>query len=102
MVLSAGKTGLGRAESSEGLIGLRRTFRTAGAKTVISSLWSVKDQATAELMRAFYGNLLKKGMPRHRALREAQLEMLKSNRIQNDNAGLPSIWGAFVLSGEWR
>ena len=102
VVLSACETGLGRAESGEGLIGLRRTFRTAGAQTVISSLWSVRDQATAELMQAFYGNLLEKGMPRHKALREAQLEMLKSNRIKNDNAGLPSTWGAFVLSGEWR
>lgn len=68
MVLSACDTGLGRAKSGEGLIGLRRAFRTAGAKTVISSLWSVNDESTAELMRDFYQNLWLKGMGRLEAL----------------------------------
>jgi CHAT domain-containing protein len=101
VVLSACETGLGRAQSGEGLIGLRRAFRTAGARTVISSLWSVKDESTAELMRDFYRNLWQKGMGRLEALRAAQLAMLRRNRIEHGEA-LPSTWGAFVLSGEWR
>ncbi len=101
VVLSACETGLGRPQSGEGLVGLRRAFQTAGAKTVISSLWSVKDESTAELMRDFYKNLFLKGMGRHEALRAAQLAMLQKNRMEHGDA-LPSTWGAFVLSGEWR
>ncbi len=101
VVLSACETGLGRAQSGEGLIGLRRAFEMAGAQTVVSSLWSVKDESTAELMRDFYKNLWLVGMGRHEALRAAQLAMLASNRMEHGDA-LPSTWGAFVLSGEWR
>jgi CHAT domain-containing protein/Tfp pilus assembly protein PilF len=101
IVLSACQTGLGRAQSGEGLIGLRRAFRNAGARTVISSLWSIRDESTADLMRLFYKNLWTKGMGKHEALRSAQLEMLKRNRIAHQD-GRPSTWGAFVLSGDWR
>ncbi len=101
VVLSACETGLGRAASGEGLMGLRRALRIAGADTVISSLWSVKDESTAELMQSFYANLFFEGLGRHEALRAAQLEMLRNNRAR-EGRGLPSTWGAFVLSGEWR
>ncbi len=82
--------------------GSRRAFRTAGAKTVISSLYSVGDESTAELMKDFYKNLWLEGMGRLEALRAAQLAMLKKNRMENDGNGLPATWGAFVLSGGWR
>ncbi len=101
VVLSACETGLGRPQSGEGLLGLRRAFHMAGADTVISSLWSVKDESTSELMQGFYANLFFKGMGRHEALRAAQLAMLAMNRMEHGDA-LPSTWGAFVLSGEWR
>jgi CHAT domain-containing protein len=99
---SGRQTGLGQARSGEGLIGLRRAFRTAGARTVISSLWSVQDESTAALMKDFYENLWLKGMGRLESLRAAQLAMLRRNRAKNDGDGLPGTWGAFVLSGEWR
>ena len=101
VVLSACETGLGRPQSGEGLAGLRRAFDMAGADTVISSLWSVKDESTSVLMQSFYANLFFKGMGRHEALRAAQLEMLNKNRRRHGD-GMPSTWGAFVLSGEWR
>ena len=53
-------------------------------------------------MQSFYENLWLKGMGKGEALRAAQLDMLKRNRAENDGAGLPSTWGAFVLSGDWR
>ena len=101
VVLSGCDTGLGRAQSGEGLIGLRRAFRTAGAKTIISSLWSVHDESAAELMRDFYKNLWVKSMGKGEALRQAQLSMLQRNRAEH-GAPLPATWGAFVLSGDWR
>ena len=83
------------------MMSLRRAFRQAGARTVISSLWNVRDESTKELMIAFYDRLWKQGDGRLEALRGAQLDMLRANRTQH-GAGLPSTWGAFVLSGEWR
>ncbi len=101
VVLSACETGLGRAEAGEGMLGLRRSFRLAGARTVVSSLWQVRDDSTQELMERFYENLWLKKMGKLEALRQAQLWMLEENR-EGDGKGLPSTWGAFVLDGEWE
>ena len=101
VVLSACQSALGERRAGEGMIGLRRAFGLAGARTVISSLWSVEDEATARLMQGFYENLWVKQMGRGEALRAAQLEMLARNRAERGDA-LPSTWGAFVLSREWR
>jgi CHAT domain-containing protein/tetratricopeptide (TPR) repeat protein len=101
VVLSACETGLGRAQSGEGLLGLRRAFEVAGARTVISSLWAVKDDSTARLMQDFYENLWGQRSSRGHALRAAQLAALARNRAEHGDP-LPATWGAFVLSGEWR
>jgi hypothetical protein len=102
VVLSACETALGKAEAGEGMLGLRRTFRQSGARTVISSLWPVEDRATSLLMQSFYDRLWLRCQGTLEALRGAQLDMLKRNRIENDGNGLPSTWGAFVLDGDWR
>jgi len=102
VVLSACETALGSARAGEGLMSLRRSFSVAGADTVISSLWKVDDQATAQLMKDFYTNLWEKNMSRGDALHEAKLRMLRRNRIDNGGDAMPSTWGAFVLSGEWE
>ncbi len=101
VVLSACETALGERRAGEGMIGLRRAFGLAGAKTVVSSLWSVKDRSTSELMRRFYENLWLEKQGRAEALRNAQLEILEKNRAEERDS-LPSTWGAFVLSGDWR
>ncbi len=102
VVLSACETGLGQAAAGEGILGLRRAFRQGGARTVISSLWSVKDEATSDLMLMFYENLWLEEMGKLEALREAQLALLEQNRIDYDGDAIPSTWGAFVLDGDWR
>ncbi len=101
VVLSACETGLGRAASGEGLMGLRRTFRMCGARTVISSLWSVPDESTANLMAGFYRRLWRNKESSLNALRRAQLQLLKNNREATGRA-LPGTWAAFVLDGDWR
>ena len=63
VVLSACETGLGKQIKGEGLIGLTRGFMYAGAQRVVSSLWKVDDEATAELMGRFYEKMLKEGEP---------------------------------------
>jgi CHAT domain-containing protein len=72
VVLSACETGLGAVHVGEGVLGLRRAFIVAGAKTLVMSLWKVPDLATAFLMDRFYDNLLTRGLDRDLALSEAQ------------------------------
>jgi len=100
-VLSACETSLGERRSGEGMIGLRRAFGLAGAKSVVSSLWAVKDRATSELMLRFYENLWRGKQGRSEALRNAQLALLAEGRATRGDAS-PSTWAGFVLSGDWR
>ena len=97
VVLSACQTGLGKEVKGEGLIGMTRGFMYAGAARVVVSLWSVSDEATAELMVRFYRGMLKNGKPPAEALRAAQIEMLSQERWR-----APHYWGAFILQGEWK
>lgn len=97
VVLSACQTGLGESRSGEGLMSLRRGFAQAGARTVISSLWQVPDDATRELMTEFYARLWR-GESKELALRGAQHELLRASRDRYGDPR-PESWGAFVLSG---
>lgn len=72
VVASACKTALGDVFIGEGVMGLRRAFVLAGAQTLVISLWSVPDLATAILMDRFYHNLLIEKLDRAEALVQAQ------------------------------
>ncbi|NQU50475.1 MAG: CHAT domain-containing protein [Planctomycetes bacterium] len=101
-VLSACQTALGSRRAGEGLMSLRRAFDVAGAQSVVSSLWTVDDRASADLMASFYKNFLQSGMGKGEALHQAKLQMLKGNRADYQGDARPRTWGAFVLSGNWN
>ena len=88
VVLSACETALGDVKGSEGVFGLQRSFKMAGVKNMIVSLWQVPDKETAELMTSFYSNLLN-GKPMDEAFSIAQTAMRKKYD--------PFYWAAFVL-----
>lgn len=90
VVLSACETGLGQIEGNEGVYGLQRAFKIAGAKYLVMSLWQVPDYQTQELMTVFYRNMLEGKMPVRQALHAAQNEMRKK-RYE------PFYWAGFVL-----
>ena len=97
VVLSACRTGLGKDMRGEGLIGLTRGFMHAGASSVVASLWKVDDEATSELMKYFYANMLQQGMPPAKALRAAQNTLRQNSQWQS-----PHFWAGFTLQGEFR
>lgn len=73
VVLSACETGLGGVTKGEGVFGLQRAFHQAGAKCLISTLWSVEDASTSLIMEHFYRNIFVHRMTKLEALRQAQL-----------------------------
>ena len=97
VVLSACSTALGKEIKGEGLAGLTRGFMYAGTPRVIASLWNVRDEATAELMKRFYQNMLIGKSSPAAALREAQISMWREPRW-----AAPYYWAGFVLQGEWN
>lgn len=94
VVLSSCESGLGRIIEGEGIIGLNRSFITAGARNVLFSLWKIDDKGCTELMISFYENYLKTENYTT-ALRQAKLKMLEDEIMAN-----PRYWAAFVLIGE--
>ena len=89
VVLSACETGLGDIQGNEGVYGLQRAFKIAGAKYIIMSLWEVPDRQTLNLMTYFY-NYLAQGQSIRDAFKSAQDEM----RLIFDDA---YYWAGFVL-----
>ena len=104
VVLSACDTGRGKVIAGDGLSGLVRAFMQAGAPRVICSLWKVDDEASSELMKAFYERWNaedpKQRLSAPAALRAAQ----KHVREHLDVTGKahwahPRYWAAWVLWG---
>jgi len=97
VVLSACRSGLGREIRGEGLVGLTRGFMYAGATTVVASLWKVDDEATSELMKRFYIEMLQNKKTPGEALRIAQ------NSIrEKPEWSAPHFWAGFTLQGEYK
>ncbi len=93
VVLSACQSGLGDISNSEGVFGLQRGFKLAGASAIIMSLWKVDDQATRILMINFYKNLVS-GKDYRQSLSEAQMSL---RLVDNGKYDDPIYWAAFVL-----
>lgn len=91
VVLSACDTGRGRI-TGDGIVGLSRSFITAGVPSAIVSLWQVPDAPTAFLMTQFYQTLAS-NPDKAQALRHAMLATMKQHPH-------PIDWAAFTLIGE--
>ncbi|HEY0378859.1 MAG TPA: CHAT domain-containing tetratricopeptide repeat protein [Pyrinomonadaceae bacterium] len=89
--LSACETGVNEVAPGDELIGLARGFFSAGAPSLLLSLWTVDDEATAGLMASFYKRLLAGESPAA-ALRAAQLQLLA---VQPH----PFFWSPFMIVG---
>ena len=117
VTLSACNTGMGKIVTGEGLLGLQRSFLSAGASSVMVSLWSVFDRSTSVFMSHFYKRMLVHeetdyglwaqtlnwfGMYEHplfdyksKSLRDAKLSM-----IEHPYYNHPIYWAPFILIGK--
>ena len=89
VVLSACQTALGDVSQGEGVFGLQRGFKKAGAQSILMSLWNVDDEVTQLLMTEFY-RAWTSGMTKTAALKSAQSKV-KSKYPD------PRHWAAFIL-----
>jgi tetratricopeptide (TPR) repeat protein len=91
VTLSACETGLSKVFAGDEILGLARGFLTAGASSLIVSLWTVNDKAAGELMTDLY-TFLQRGTPIASSLRDAQLAFIERGEH-------PYLWSPFVLIG---
>ncbi len=91
VVLSACETGLGDLVGNEGVYGLQRAFKIAGARYLIMSLWQVPDFQTQVFMTTFYKHWLDNKMDIPEAFRATQAE------LQAKYKGEAFKWAGFVL-----
>jgi CHAT domain-containing protein len=97
VTLSACETALGDKEPDGGEITtLAEAFSSAGATTVLASLWSVGDESTKEFMVHFYRQLAAGGS-KAAALQSAQIALMIQPKYSR-----PLYWAPFVLMGDWR
>ena len=96
VVLSACETGIGEWQRGEGIVSLGRGFLFAGANSIVTTLWSVDDKPTAQIMEYFYQGLLA-GKSKDAALREAKLSYLRQNSAIRAH---PLFWAAQIPMGD--
>jgi CHAT domain-containing protein len=89
VVLSACDTGRGEA-TNEGLFGLQRAFKKAGAQTIVMSLWQVSDMVTQEFMVEFYKHLTSSHWDKRKAFDQAKAEI--KQRYPE-----PFYWAGFIM-----
>ncbi|HMN30330.1 MAG TPA: CHAT domain-containing protein, partial [Caldilineaceae bacterium] len=102
VTLSGCQTGRTVVQGGDELAGLMRAFLSAGAASLVLSLWAVEDHSTAQLMQAFYQNLAD-GYHKGAALRAAQLRFIHSQPGDDPNRPVyshPYFWAPFFLVGD--
>jgi CHAT domain-containing protein/tetratricopeptide (TPR) repeat protein len=93
LVLSACQTAAGDNRAALGLAGVAVR---SGARSTLATLWSVDDQSTSSFMIEFYQALAQPQVTKAKALRQAQLALLKQPEFKH-----PYFWAPFVLVGNW-
>lgn len=93
LTLSACQTAVGDERAALGLAGVAIK---AGARSALASLWFVNDEATAQLLTRFYGNLQNPALSKAEALQQAQKSLIDERRFRH-----PAYWAPFLLIGNW-
>jgi CHAT domain-containing protein len=100
-VLSARGSRPGDPDAVESAQGLLRSFRTAGARTVIVGLWAVDDTTSLAWMTRLYRARVAQKKSTALAARDACRSLIAERRAQMLDTH-PYRWAAFVPTGDWR
>jgi CHAT domain-containing protein/tetratricopeptide (TPR) repeat protein len=100
-VLSACNTGNGELRDGEGVLGLQRAFRVAGARSVIMTLWPVDDDAARRFMHELYAERLGGHATTADAVWDSSRKLLVERRAAGKSTN-PWYWAGFVGSGDWE
>ena len=97
--LSACDTGKGAVDYSEGVYGLVRAFRTAGARSVLMTLSPVNDESAKDFMVEFYDTWLSSTPPitPGEALHKTRLHFIHHPTRQKYRD--PNVWSPYVIVG---
>jgi CHAT domain-containing protein/Tfp pilus assembly protein PilF len=98
VVLSACETGIGELKRGEGIVSLARAFAYSGAKSMVTSLWSVNDKSTMQIMENFYRNL-RKGQTKNYALWKAKQDYWLKAKGEFAH---PFYWSSFIPIGDMK
>jgi len=101
VVLSACDSGLGPIGHNEGVFGMRRALRLAGARTVVMSLWEADDATTADLMQTLYRARFAEQRNVPDAMAQAMRTTIAARRSAHESTH-PYYWAAFIGEGGWR
>jgi CHAT domain-containing protein len=93
LTLSACRTAAGDDRAALGLAGIAIK---AGARAALASLWFISDEASSELVAAFYNELGPGSISKAVALKKAQLKLLGDRRYRH-----PAYWASFLVIGNW-
>lgn len=96
ITLSACESGLGRVARGDEIIGFTRSLLSAGANSIVASLWPVADDSTDLLMGRLYRELAA-GRDLMASMQLAQLEVQKNRRFAH-----PFFWAPFNVIGNGR
>lgn len=95
-ILTACETGKPTYQAGEGMISLAHAFNYAGSESILTSLWKIDEQSSAEILKYFYDNL-SIGLTKDEALKKAKLTYI-SNAEGRTIA--PQYWAGLVLIGD--
>jgi len=96
VTLSACESGLGKVVKGDEIVGFTRSFLSAGASSMVASLWPVADESTEALMHTLYRSMTE-GADLMEAMRTAQLDVQKKRRFAH-----PFFWAPFNVIGNGR
>lgn len=89
IILSACYTGLGEIRYVEGVFGLQRALKRAGANQILMSLWQIPDQESKEFMKHFLHHYSDHGT--------ASTALTYAQKIMRQKGSPAQYWGAFIL-----
>ncbi|PWI31133.1 hypothetical protein DI383_00215 [Flavobacteriaceae bacterium LYZ1037] len=95
-ILTACETGKPTFQPGEGMISLAHAFNYAGSESILTSLWEIDEQSSAQIVDMFYKNI-KKGMSKDKALQQAKIAYINKSKGRTIN---PEYWAGLVIIGD--